>query len=101
MKLNESSNGRGRRASEFGLMMILQEHIAAKLCVSYRTLYSMIHTSAHIKILQDVCQREKLDDDKADCMELTAQYLAQGTMHMINFQNCILTGHRTWLAAPL
>jgi len=58
-------------------------------------------TSAHVKILQDVRQREVLDDHKSDCLELTAQYLAQGTMQMINFRNQVLTRHRTWLAAQL
>lgn len=42
-----------------------------------------------------------LDDHKSECWELTAQYLAQGTMQMINFQNHMLTGHRTWLAVQL
>jgi len=46
-------------------------------------------------------QREALDDHKSDYLELTAQYLAQGTMQMINFRNHILTGHRAWLAGPL
>jgi hypothetical protein len=93
--------GGGWQASELGLMMIQQEHIAAKMSVSLGTLYSMTQTSAHVKILLDVCQREALDGHKSECLKLTAQYLAQGTMHMINFRNHILTGHRTLLAAPL
>jgi hypothetical protein len=52
------------------------EDTVAKLSVSYGTLHSMIHVSAHVKILQDVCQRTVLDDR----LELTAQYVAQSTM---------------------